>query len=94
LLYSQLQRLRTQLPDLPEILLQAMWWICIVLLATGVLTVILQLWDKSWYETVEDAFEWVLALLLQTNFLLGYFVWRRVGWGLAVHMPPPRSPAD
>ncbi len=94
LLYSQLRQLREQLPPLPEFLLRGMWWICIVLLATGVLTVILQLWDKAWYETVEDAFEWVLALLLQTNFLLGYLVWRRAGWGLAVHMPSPQSSAS
>ena len=73
---------------------QAMWWICLVLLATGVLTVILQVWDEAWYETVEDAFEWVLALLLQTNFLLGYFVWRRADWGLSVQVSPPRVPAD
>ncbi len=58
-------------------LLGAMWTICFCLLAAGVLTVLLDAWDEVWYESVEDAFEWVLTLLLQSNFLLGYFVWRQ-----------------
>ena len=50
----------------------------------GLLTVALDAWDEAFYETVEDAFEWVLSLLLQSNFLLGYFVWRQAGWRLVV----------
>ena len=61
-----------------------MGWACGTLLAVGVLTVVLQAWDEAWYETVEDAFEWVLTLLLQSNFLAGYFVWRQAGWKLVV----------
>ena len=65
-------------------LLRAMWTISFSLLAAGILTVLLDAWDEAWYETVEDAFEWVLTLLLQSNFLLGYFVWRQAGWRLRV----------
>ena len=86
LLYAQLRRLRDQLPEVPGILLRWMWLLCVTLLATGVLTVILQAWDKAWYTTVEDAFEWILALLLQANFLLGYLIWRRAGWNLVVRL--------
>ena len=87
LLLSQLRRLRGQLATVPESLLRAMGLLCAALLATGVLTVFLQAWDKAWYITVEDAFEWVLALMLQLNFLLGYLVWRRAGWQLEVRVP-------
>ena len=84
LLYSQLRQLRAQIPSVPQPVLRMMWVFCLILLATGILTVILQVWNKEWYETVEDAFEWVLALLLQANFFLGYLVWRRTGWALEV----------
>ena len=87
LLLAQLQQLRTQLPAVPGRLLRGMWSICIALLALGVLTVLLDAWDEAWYETVEDAFEWCLSLLLQANFFLGYLVWRRAGWGLRVSNP-------
>lgn len=83
----QLRRLRGQLPAVPGPLLRAMWMLCFTLLAIGVLTVILQAWDKAWYITVEDAFEWVLALMLQVNFLLGYVVWRHAGWYLETRVP-------
>jgi hypothetical protein len=84
LFYAQLRQLRKQLPTMPTSLLQCMLILCVALMATGVLTVVLQVWDEVRYETVEDAFEWVLALMLQSNFLLGYLVWRRAGWGLEV----------
>ena len=67
-------------------LLGAMWTICFSLLAAGVLTVLLDAWDEDWYETVEDAFEWVLTLLLQSNFLRGYVVGRQAGWRLRVEI--------
>ncbi len=65
-------------------LLAAMWAVCGTLLLLGLLTVALDAWDADWYETVEDAFEWTLSLLLQSNFLLGYFVWRQANWRLVV----------
>jgi hypothetical protein len=59
-----------------------MFGVCCLLLALGLLTVVLQAWDGVLYDSVEDAFEWILSLLLQSNFLLGYLVWRRAGWRL------------
>ncbi|KAA1190601.1 hypothetical protein F0M18_12380 [Pseudohalioglobus sediminis] len=82
LLLSQLRRL--QVAGVRPGVLAYMGWACGTLLAVGVLTVVLQAWDEAWYETVEDAFEWVLTLLLQSNFLAGYFVWRQAGWKLVV----------
>mgnify|MGYP001812770357 FL=1 len=83
LLVAQLRQLRQSLPALQPI---GDWMlaICIVLLMLGLLTVLLDAWNELWYETVEDAFEWCLSLLLQINFLLGYYLWRRAGWGLVV----------
>lgn len=82
LLWSQLSKL--ELPGLSPAVLHGMWSLCAILLAAGLLTVILNAWDEVWYESVEDAFEWVLTLLLQSNFLLGYVVWRQAGWRLVV----------
>ncbi len=65
---------------------QVMFRLCMALLFLGLLTVILDSWDEAFYESVEDAFEWVLALLLQLNFLLGYLMWRRCGWTLEVNV--------
>ena len=87
LLVGQLWRLRERLPGVHPGLLRAMWILCIVLLAAGVLTVAIDAWDEMLYESVEYAFHWVLTLLLQVNFLLGYFVWRGAGWCLRVVDP-------
>lgn len=57
---------------------------CGLLLGLGVATVIWEALDEPGYDAVEDAFEWVLALLLQVNILLGYLLWRRDGWQLSV----------
>jgi len=85
LLVRQLRRL--QLPAIKS-LVNAMLTFCVILIVLGVLTLILDAWNEAWYDTVEDAFEWILTLLLQANFLLGYFVWRRAGWTLAFRTHP------
>lgn len=82
LLLAQLREL--QPIAVPSILPRLMWGVCLTLLLLGLLTVILDAWNEAWYETVEDAFEWNLTLLLQTNFLLGYLVWRRADWRLSI----------
>lgn len=82
LLVLQLRKMRECLPNLPQRLPTAMLRICQLLLVLGVLTVVLDAWDEDWYDSVEDAFEWVLSALLQSNFLLGYFVWRHAHWRL------------
>jgi hypothetical protein len=65
-------------------LVKGMWGLCLALLVIGVLTVILEAVNEAWYDTVEDAFEWVLALMLQTNFLLAWWVWRLQPWAFSV----------
>ncbi len=86
-------QLKVLAPRLPQVqgLARGMWLVCCLLLALGVLTVVLQAWDGVMYKSVEDAFEWVLSLLIQTNFLLGYLVWRRVGWQLHFVHPGPQQ---
>jgi len=82
LLLAQLRRLNV--PGVRRGLLGLMAVVCATLLVAGLATVVLDAWNEAWYATVEDAFEWVLTLLLQSNFLLGYFVWRQAGWALTV----------
>lgn len=82
LMLAQLAALRVA--GVSERLLTAMRAVLVTLLLLGLLTVALDAWNEQWYETVEDAFEWVLSLLLQGNFLLGYFIWRQAGWRLEV----------
>tara|TARA_R110000772_G_scaffold48719_1_gene111227 strand:- start:70034 stop:70717 length:684 start_codon:yes stop_codon:yes gene_type:complete len=83
---AQLGALAAQLPGARR-LAAAMLVLCGLLLALGLLTVVLQAWDGVLYDSVEDAFEWMLSLLLQTNFLLGYLLWRRAGWRLQFVAP-------
>jgi hypothetical protein len=81
-LVVQLRRLAP--PGVSPAVLAAIWWTCVSLLCLGLLTVALDAWNEAWYDRVEDAFEWVLALLLQVNFALGYVVWRQADWRLEV----------
>ena len=71
-------------PPEQQRILTAMLRICLLLLSLGLLTVVLDAWDEAFYDSVEDAFEWNLSLLLQLNFLLGYLLWRRAGIALAL----------
>ena len=81
LLLHQIRQLR---PLLAKLLVTAMFIVSVVLIVLGVMTLVLDAWNEHWYDRVEDAFEWNLTLLLQLNFLLGYLVWRRANWRLAV----------
>ncbi|WP_187275812.1 hypothetical protein [Parahaliea aestuarii] len=83
LLVAQLRGLQPLALELGR-LVNTMLALCALLLALGVVTVLWDAVDNAGYETVEDAFEWNLSLLLQTNVLLGYFLWRRAGWQLSV----------
>ncbi|WP_116368431.1 hypothetical protein [Parahaliea mediterranea] len=83
LLVAQLRRLQPQAPALRR-LVAAMFGVCVLLLALGLVTVLWDALDAAGYDAVEDAFEWNLSLLLQTNVLLGYCLWRCCGWRLAV----------
>lgn len=77
LFVSQLRRLHNHLPGLSRSIVGSMMGVCITLLSLGILTVILDMWDEAWYDTIDDAFEWILALLLQCNFLLMHLIWNR-----------------
>lgn len=84
LLIHQLRRFQ---PHVARAFVNAMLIVSVVLIVLGVLTLVLDAWDETWYDSIEDAFEWILALLLQLNFFLGYFVWKRAGWSLSVRRP-------
>jgi len=77
LFVAQLRNLTEDIPQSSQRLVTGMLRICISLLALGILTVLLDMWNEAWYDGIEDAFEWILALLLQCNFLLAYLIWRR-----------------
>lgn len=83
LLVSRLKALGPRLPA-AQPFARGMFGNCIVLLCIGIATVIWDALDPGGYDAVEHAFEWVMALLLQVNFFLGYLLWRRVDWRLAV----------
>lgn len=72
LLVYQFRRLDIPEKDSPWQLLM-----CLIILVLGILTLVLDgLLDN--YDDYEDGFEWVLALLLHCNFLIGYWSWRKV----------------
>jgi len=56
---------------------RAMLRTCFLMLCIGVGSVIIQAISDPWHDTVEDAIEWALALLLQVNFLIVSLLWRR-----------------
>ena len=88
LLVAQLVRLQDVLAE-AQVYARLMFRLCLLLLFIGLLTVAFDAWDDAWYDTLEDAFEWVLTLLLQLNFLAGYFLWKRCAWSLEI-APEPR----
>ena len=81
LLLQQLRRIR---PELATSFVNAMLLVSVLLIVLGVMTLVLDGWSETWYNGVEDAFEWVLTLLLQANFLLGYFIWQRAGLTIGI----------
>ncbi|MFV0275677.1 MAG: hypothetical protein ACK5HY_00595 [Parahaliea sp.] len=87
LLVAQLRRAGPLAPGLRR-LVDSMLAVCVLLLLLGLATVAWDAWDERSYKAVEDAFEWNLSLLLQANVLLGYFLWRCVGWELGVRVGP------
>jgi Frag1/DRAM/Sfk1 family len=91
LLAGQLRRRARQLPRAVP-WARCMFANCLVLLGLGLGTVLWNALDPAGYDAVEDALEWILALLLQLNYLAGYLLWRRDGWQLAVARPG--NPAD
>ncbi len=83
LLVRQLKAHREALPGMQN-LVRLMWLLCVALLLTGLSTVILEAWNRPLYKSMDNSFEWVLTLMLQSNFFLGYLVWRKAGLSLEV----------
>ncbi len=54
---------------------QMQFALCLLILAIGVLTLSLEI-SLDNYDDYEDAFEWILALLIHVNFLLAWWGWR------------------
>ncbi|PAV24773.1 hypothetical protein C8D92_103211 [Tamilnaduibacter salinus] len=59
---------------------QRLLWLCELTLAVGILSVILHGTVYEFYSTVDDAFEWVLALLINAHALWLALLWRRSGF--------------
>ncbi|MEM6774075.1 MAG: hypothetical protein AAF933_04340 [Pseudomonadota bacterium] len=57
--------------------------VCMLMLCVGVLSVVVEALNGDLHDRVEDAIEWLLALLLQVNFLLCAMLWYRLPWRLA-----------
>lgn len=74
---------RLNLPD-PSRNLQL--GLLLLILGIGLTTVVLDMVMAN-YDALEDAFEWIIALLLHANFLLA--AW---GWRASAHFSPRRQP--
>ena len=88
IIYVVAQVLGIRPHNVPLGLLRSMLALCVMLLLTGILTVLLNAWDENYYSTVEDAFEWVLTLMLQGNSLLVWLMWCHAGVELVVNESP------
>ena len=62
--------------------------LCLLMLAIGMLSVTVQAISDTWHDSIEDAIEWQLALLLQLNFLLTARLWWRTDWQLDFRRRP------
>jgi hypothetical protein len=57
--------------------------VCVLMLTIGIGSVFSEWLNEPVHDEIEDAIEWILALLLQLNFLLIALMWRRLPWKLA-----------
>lgn len=84
-----LTRLLLHLSGKPKFAFLARWckrlmWILVLLLATGVLSVVLGYAMGDNYYKVENGFEWSLALMMNAFFLLLALMWRKANIRIAV----------
>lgn len=56
--------------------------VCGLMLAIGIGSVVSEASNEAFHDRIEDAIEWVLALLLEVNFLLCALLWRNLPWRL------------
>ena len=71
----QLSQSRTALTVMEEKVLRWQKAMAAILLAIGISTVILDLTYRD-YDSIEDAFEWVMMLFIVTQFCSHYWLWR------------------
>ncbi|MEE4277036.1 MAG: hypothetical protein V2I82_01060 [Halieaceae bacterium] len=57
--------------------------VCVLMLAIGIGSVISETFNEPVHDRIEYAIEWVLALLLQLNFLFAALLWRQLDWTMA-----------
>lgn len=69
---SRVKKLALADPTLP---IQLM--LCTIVLSMGILTLLLDVTLES-YDNYEDAFEWVIALLLQCYFIVSHWSWKNL----------------
>ncbi len=86
LLTLQLRKMQRAFPSqLPAWPIPVLSGICAVLIATGVVSLLLDGFYPG-YDQIEDAFEWGFALLLNVYFVAFYFVWRALGVRIGVRI--------
>ncbi len=70
---------KSQPPVIPVRIFRLLAWICVAVSLLGLTS--LSLWAfYDGYNRVDDAFEWVLTLLLQLHIFVTYFGWRDSGF--------------
>ena len=69
--------------DLPDPTRQWQLWLSRLIITIGFLTLFLDMSIAN-YDDYEDAFEWIIALLLHVNFLIAGFGWRSLGGARAL----------
>ncbi len=57
--------------------------VCFLMLCIGVFSVVVEALNEQMHDGIEDAIEWILALLLEVNFLLCAMLWYRLPWRIA-----------
>ena len=60
---------------------QGLLGLAVTSLSIGIATLILDVSIDN-YDNYEDAFEWILALLIHLHFLLGWWLWRKTGFSI------------
>lgn len=76
ILVGQLRRQDLRIAVEPAWILSALWWLAQAILVVGLLSVLLGVTLSS-YNRIEDAFEWVLSVMLQMHFCLVAIIWHK-----------------
>lgn len=68
---------RVKKHELPDPTLPIQLTLCSTVLTLGILTLVLDLLLEN-YDDYEDAFEWIIALLLQCYFIISHWSWKNL----------------